>query len=241
MVGAVFLVGCASSSGNSDFAPAAYVTAQQGGVRDAAARADAAAEAAKAMAEVSPGNKAYKIGPLDVLEVSVFRVPELTKTVQVSDLGTIYYPVVGEIKAGGKTAQQLEHDLAKKLSNQVQSPQVSVLVREYNSQRITIEGSVKTPNVYAMKGPTSLVQAMAMAGGIDADIASGDIVVFRTIDGVRSAARFDLDSVKNGAAPDPQLQPNDVVIVDTSTSKVYLNRFLKVLPIATTAAYFSAL
>jgi polysaccharide export outer membrane protein len=225
---------------SSEFAPAAYVGSDKSGASDdPALKASAASEAAVLTSTVTQGNASYKIGPLDVLEISVFRVPDLTKVVQVSDVGTVDYPLVGEMKAAGKSAHQLEGDLAKKLGDKyVKSPQVSVLVREYNSQRITVEGSVKTPGVFPLKGPTTLVQAIAMSGGIDSSVASGDIVVFRTIDGVRSAARFDIEAVKKGTAPDPHLQPNDVVIVDTSSSKVAMNNILRFLPIAGGAAMF---
>jgi polysaccharide biosynthesis/export protein len=245
VVGAASLGGCASSSSNmnSEFAPAAYTEHEQSNVSvDPALQASAAAEADKLTSTVMPGNAAYKIGPMDVLEISVFRVQDLTKVVQVSDVGTIDYPLVGEFRAAGKTAHQLEGEVAKKLGDKyVQKPQVSVLVREYNSQRITIEGSVRNPGVFPMKGSTSLVSAIAMAGGIDSTVASGDIIVFRTIDGVRSAARFDIEMVKKGTAPDPHLQPNDVLIVDTSSTKVALNNVLRFLPLATTAAVFTAL
>jgi len=242
---AAMLAGCASSSSgtSSEFTPAAYTANDKPTVSvEPALRASAEDEAAILTSSATQGNAAYKIGALDVLEISVFRVPDLTKVVQVSDIGTIDYPLVGEFRAAGKTAHQLEGEVAKKLGDKyVQKPQVSVLVREYNSQRITIEGSVHTPGVYPMKGQTSLVQAIAMSGGINADVSSGDIVVFRTIDGVRSAARFDIDAVKKGTAPDPHMQPNDVIIVETSTGKVVMNNILKFLPLATTAAVFTAL
>jgi polysaccharide biosynthesis/export protein len=236
---AVCLGGCGASSGSSNFAPAQYLAANSAATGDPATRANAAGEAAKITSTATPGNSAYKIGPLDLLEITVFRVPDLTKTVQVSDMGTIEYPLVGEVKAAGKTAHEIEKDLEQKLGGKyIRSPQVTVLIKEYNSQRITIEGSVKTPGIYPMKGPTSLVQAIALSGGVDATVASGDIVIFRTIDGVRSAARFDIDSVKKGDAPDPELQPNDLVIVGTSDTKLALNNVLRVLPLATSAAIF---
>jgi polysaccharide biosynthesis/export protein len=241
----ISLAGCASSSSNtsSEFSPAAYTANDRSVVTaDPALMASAENEASKATSEATPGNVAYKIGPLDVLEISVFRVPDMAKIAQVSDVGTIDYPLVGEFRAAGKSARQLEVEIAKKLGDKyVKNPQVSVLVREYNSQRITVEGAVHTPGVFPLKGPTSLVQAIAMSGGINADVSSGAIVVFRTVSGVRSAARFDIDAVKKGTAPDPQLEPNDVVIVDTSTDKTVLNNILKLLPLATTAAVFTAL
>ena len=206
----------------------------------AAERTGALAQAAdKFTAVATPGNSAYKIGPLDVLDVQVFQVPDLTRSVQVADTGTINYPLVGEIQATGKTAHELESDLTKKLgAKYLQSPQVTVFIKEYNSQRITVEGSVKNTGIFPMKGQTTLMQALALAGDVDMNVASGDVVIFRTIDGKRSAARFDFDSIKTGKTQDPQLQPNDVLVVDTSPTKVALYHFLQVLPVAGAAAMF---
>ena len=222
----------ASSSAGSGFAPT-----------DAATHSAAASQAADKLTSVAkPGSSVYEIGPLDVLDVSVFKVPDLTKTVQVDEDGTINFPLVGDVKAAGRTAHQLEQDLTQRLSAKyLRSPQVTVFVKEYNSQRVTVEGSVRNSGVYTIKGRTTLIQVMAMAGGVNIDTASGDIVIFRTVDGTRSAARFDIDAIKSGQANDPELQPGDVVVVDTSATKVALGNILKVLPLATTAAVFSGM
>lgn len=244
------LAGCAASSSSAGFAnagndpPGSGATAPDvtafAATRDAAVHSSAAAETAKKLtAGATPGNGAYKIGPLDVLDVSVFKVPDLSKTVQVGDDGNITYPLVGEVPAAGKTTHEVEKELERTLGTKyLRSPQVTVLVREYNSQRVTVEGSVKTPGVYAIKGETSLVQGLAMAGGVDSTVGSGDIVIFRTVDGKRSAARFDFDAITKGDAADPQLQPGDVVVADTSTAKVVLHNILSVLPLATASAIF---
>jgi polysaccharide export outer membrane protein len=258
MVGTVCLGGCAGSSGNSAAMNGAGGYNAQGVVEAnpdaagaasfvptaaAAAHPSAAAAAADKLTSVAtPGNAAYKIGPADVLDISVFKVPDLAKTVQVADDGTINYPLIGEVPVAGKTAHDLERDLAQRLGvKYLRSPQVSVLVKEFNSQRVTVSGSVKTAGVYGIKGNTTLLQVLAMAGDIDNTVASGDVVVFRTTDGQHTAARFDVDALKAGKADDPQMQPGDVVVVDTSATKVALGNVLKVLPIATTAAIFSGL
>jgi len=222
-----------SASSSTAFAPTAA----------AAAHSTAASEAAdKLTSAARPGNSAYMIGPLDVLDVQVFKVPDLAKTVQVADDGTINYPLIGDIHAAGKTAKQLEQELTQKLgAKYLRDPQVTVLIKEYNSQRVTVEGSVKTSGVYGIKGTTSLMQILAMAGGIDDNTASGAVVVFRTIDDVRSVARFDTDAIKKGTAEDPELAPGDVIVVDTSATKVAMENILKVVPLATTAAIFSGL
>jgi len=209
----------------------------------AAAHSSAASQAADALTSVAkPGNAAYKIGPLDVLEVSVFKVPDLNKEVQVAEDGSINYPLVGEVPAAGKSAQQLEQELTAKLgAKYLRNPQVTVMIKEYNSQRVTVSGSVKASGVYAIKGSTSLMQVIAMAGDVDTSTDSGDVVVFRTVDGQRSAAKFDIDDIKAGKASDPQVEPGDVIVVDSSTTKVALHNVLMALPLATSAAAFSAL
>ena len=199
----------------------------------------AAEAAAKLTSAATPGSNAYKIGPLDVLDVAVFKVPDLSKTVQVGEDGTITYPLIGQVHAAGRTAHDLEVDLKQKLGEKyLRSPQINVLVKEYNSQRVTISGAVKTTGVYAIKGRTTLLQVIAMAGDIDVSTASGDIVVFRTVDGQRTAARFEAEPIKNGKADDPEMLPGDVIVVDTSATKVALSNVLRVLPLATSAAVF---
>ena len=97
---------------------------------------------------------------------------------------------------------------------------------------------MKTTGVFAIKGRTTLLQVIAMAGDIDVSTASGDIVVFRTVDGQRTAARFEAEPIKNGKADDPEMLPGDVIVVDTSATKVALSNVLRVLPLATSAAVF---
>lgn len=183
------------------------------------------------IAAATPGNTAYKIGAQDVLEVVVFKVPELTRNVQVADTGTVNLPLLGEVPASGKTAQELERDLSARLgATYLRSPQVSVYVREFNSQRVTIEGAVKRPGIYPLRGKNSLIQLIAMAEGLDRDTASENVMVFRTHDGQRMAASFSLDDIREGRADDPAVQNGDVIVVPTSATKVVLSSFLKVTP-----------
>ncbi|MFA9476435.1 MAG: polysaccharide biosynthesis/export family protein, partial [Filomicrobium sp.] len=128
----------------------------------------------------TPGDVAYKIGPQDVLEISVFKVPELSKSAQVAEIGTINLPLLGEVPAAGKTARELERDLTAKLgAKYLQSPQVTVAVKEYNAQRVTIEGAIRKPGVYPIRSKTSLLQLTAMAEGLRDDAESSGIVIFR--------------------------------------------------------------
>jgi polysaccharide export outer membrane protein len=184
----------------------------------------------------TPGSTGYKIGPADVLDISVFKVPELARTVAVDDRGIINLPLLRDVHAGGKTARELERELAKKLGAKfLQSPQVTVSIKEYNSQRVTIEGAIKTPGVHALKGQTTLMQLVAMSGGLDSATSDSTIVVFRNTDGKRYAARFDFNAVKTGQAEDPLILPGDVVVANSSAFKSAWGDFLKALPIASFA------
>ncbi|HEX6002328.1 MAG TPA: polysaccharide biosynthesis/export family protein [Hyphomicrobiaceae bacterium] len=185
----------------------------------------------------TPGNSGYKIGPLDVIEFSVFKVPELTRTIQVGETGVVNLPLVGEVRAAGRTARELEHRLARQLgAKYLQSPQVTIIVKEYNSQRVTIEGAVKRPGVYPIRSKTSLLQVIATAEGLDS-ASDTTVVVFRHIDGKRLAARFDISQIRSGATKDPAIQSGDVIVAPTSAMKGAFDTILKSLPIATVFAF----
>jgi polysaccharide biosynthesis/export protein len=190
-----------------------------------------ASKAAELMtAAGTPGSAAYKIGPLDVIELSVFKVPELSRAVQVADSGTANFPLVGEVQVVGRTAQDVERDLTKQLgSKYLQNPQLTVFVKEYNSQRVTVEGAVKKPGVFPIRGRNSLLQFLAMAEGMDPN-AGSEILVFRQTDGKRAAAKFDLDDIRSGKIEDPVLQSGDVIVVPTSMMKESFNNLMKVVP-----------
>lgn len=191
-----------------------------------------AKEATKQFTSVAtPGDQGYKIGPQDVLEFTVFKVPELGKNVQVADTGTVNLPLVGEVRAAGRTASELERELERLLgAKYLQKPQVTILVKEFNSQRITIEGSVKKPGVYPVRGRTTLLQYVALAEGLD-PVADSTIVVFREVNGKRTAARFDITEIRAGNSVDPVLQAGDIVVVSNSAIKEGLNNVLKFLPL----------
>jgi len=178
----------------------------------------------------------YKIGAQDILDVSVFKVPELTKSVQVSETGSINLPLVGEVAVSGKSAQDVERDLTSKLgSRYLQNPQVTVLVKEFNSQKATVEGAVKKPGVYPLRGRNSLLQLIATAEGVD-EKSDATVVILRQSNGKKSAARFDLDAIRSGQSEDPVVQPGDVIVAGTSAVKEMFGNFLKVLPVTSVFA-----
>ena len=175
----------------------------------------------------------YRIGAQDLLAISVFGVEELNKEVRVNSNGQVSLPLIGAVMAGGKTIPELETELGKKYAGgYLQNPQVTVFVKEFTSQRITLEGAFKKPGIYPITGRTSLLQAVAMGGGVDDQIADlGGIVVMRNVGGKRMAAVYDLRQVRRGVIEDPQLYGDDIVVVEQSGSKTVLRRFVETMPV----------
>ena len=159
----------------------------------------------------------YRVGPLDLLEVSVFQVPDLNRTVRINTSGQISLPLIGAIRAGGRTVSELEVEIAARLEAQyLQSPQVTVFVKEFSSQRLTVEGAVKQPGIYPITGKTSLLQAIALAKGFEDLADQRSVIVFRMIEGKKMAALFDIRQIRAGELEDPQLYGDDIVVVETS-------------------------
>ncbi len=109
----------------------------------------------------------YVIGTGDVLDIIVWKQPDLTKTITVPAGGAITYPLLGRIKAAGLTADQLAGTIAEKLeTGYLRKPQVTVLIKEYNSQKIMVFGLVDRPGIYKLKGPTPVLDLISRIGGI---------------------------------------------------------------------------
>lgn len=174
----------------------------------------------------------YRIGPQDVLELSVFQLPELTGQFRVNSQGNITLPLLGPMQAAGKTVPALELEITEILSaDYLQNPQVSLFVREYTSQTITVEGAVGRPGIYSLKGQTSLLQAIVIAGGLSELANPKGIIVFREINGERLAAVFDIRDIRGGNVEDPQIYGNDLIIVDESGTRSAWGDVIKALPI----------
>lgn len=177
---------------------------------------------------VSPEMDEYQIGPHDLLEISVLHVPEATRTVRVNAQGFINLPLLGNLRAGGLTAGELEVILAARLSKDfLKDPQVNVFVKEAVSHRVLVEGSVVKLGVYPLAGKMTLMQVVAMAGGVAPLADTSNVRIFRhQPNGTREVMTFDLAAIQDGTAEDPVIKSNDVVIVGKSASATFVKTFL---------------
>jgi polysaccharide export outer membrane protein len=178
------------------------------------------------------GRPEYRIGPSDLLSVTVFQTKDLDREVRVDNAGQVSLPLIGAVEAAGRTAHELEADLATRYgARYLQDPQISVFVKEFASQRVTVDGAVGKPGIYPLTTRLSLLQAISLAEGLDDNASEHNVFVFRTVKGKRQFARFDLEAIRNGSNDDPEIQGEDVIVVDTSTGKVFLQNLIKVVPI----------
>lgn len=176
--------------------------------------------------------KDYLIGPLDTISVYVFKDPDLSlKDVQVDASGNILLPLIGRVQTAGKTAGEVSDEIAKRLGDRyLENPQVTVTVEIAVSQKVTVEGSVMQPGVYDIKGPTSLLEAVALAKGTTRTAALSQVAVFRIVNGQRVGGVFNLSDIRRGAALDPEIEGNDVVVVGFSSVKSGWRDVLSAVP-----------
>ncbi len=175
----------------------------------------------------------YLIGPLDTIDVTVYQEPDISaKALQVDASGQIALPLVGTVDVKGKTAAQLSAALEKILgAKYLRDPQVTVTVASSVSQKVSIQGEVSEPGVYPMTGPTTLLGVISMAKG-ETDVATlKQVVVFRTVNGQRMGAVFDVASIRRGLADDPVMEGNDMVVVGSSAAKKFWKDVVTAAPV----------
>jgi polysaccharide export outer membrane protein len=162
-----------------------------------------------------PDVSEYRIGREDVLEVVVWHEPELTRVVPVRPDGRISLPLVGELEAAGRTPTELQANVTRALAPYVRDgPQVAVLVREINASRVFVLGEVTKPGGFPLRGPLSVMQAIALAGG-RTEFAKDEVVWLRQQQAGKTE-RVSLsfrDLVQGEAAGALWLRPGDVLYV----------------------------
>ncbi len=157
----------------------------------------------------------YVIGPGDVLDISVWKEQALTKLVTVLPDGRISFPLVGAIMAGGKTLDQLSKELEKKLARFVPDLNLSVLVHQVNSMMVYVIGRVHNPGRFILNSNIDVMQALAMAGGLNPFAEQGNVKIFREAPGGKKIFDFDYDDVANGKKLEQNimLKRGDMIVV----------------------------
>jgi polysaccharide biosynthesis/export protein len=191
--------------------------------------------------DLTNSGRSYYVGPFDRLNIDVFGVAELAKReVQVDASGKISYPLAGTLQVAGLTPREIEQLLTVELkAKYIRDPQVTVNLTETVSQVIAVEGQVAKPGLYPVVGNLSLLRVMALAGGTTEFSKLNDVVIYRTVQGQRYAALYDLEQIRHGAYADPEVFANDVVMVGDSKSRRLFKDVLQALPALAAPIFFA--
>src|SRR5437016_3362630 len=169
-----------------------------------------------------------RLGPGDLIEISVFEVPELSQIkLRIPNSGQVTLPLVGSFPASGATALELQSQISNHLKTKfMHDPQVSVFVHEHKSQRVSVIGAVKQGGVFPMSGEVRLADALGQAamaaGGVSPAGDWDDVRLYRSRpDGTKEVTKYSMNDFENGQSG-PELQANDVVIVGKSAGKAVL-------------------
>ncbi|MFH1263184.1 MAG: polysaccharide biosynthesis/export family protein [Pseudomonadota bacterium] len=170
---------------------------------------------AKPEAEKEAPPETTAIGPDDVLQVDVWRHPELSKEVTVRPDGFISLPLVKDVATNGLSATSLAQVLREKFTEFVDDPEVTVIAKAVNSYKVYVLGKVTTSGMFTAKSPVSVVQVIAMAGGFTPFAKTSRVVVLRRSQGKDIRIVVDYDDIVRGRHPERNvmLKPGDTVIV----------------------------
>jgi polysaccharide export outer membrane protein len=177
-------------------------------------------------------NATAVLRPMDEVSMQVLGEPEYSiQSVKIAPDGYIDLPAAGRIKAAGRTPAELSVASAQALSRYLVAPKVSVNVIDFGSHKVTVEGSVNDPGVFAFAPDTTLLGAIALANGATRVAKLDQIAIFRNDDGQRMVAVFDLKKVRSGELVDPVLHPGDKVVVGFSGLAQAEQDFLQAVPL----------
>ncbi|HEY4741232.1 MAG TPA: polysaccharide biosynthesis/export family protein [Candidatus Acidoferrales bacterium] len=157
----------------------------------------------------------YTIGPQDVLDISVWKEPELTRSVPVRPDGKISLPLLNDVQAAGLTPSQLAAQITTNLKKFVTAPQVTVIVTAINSQRVFIIGEVLRPGAFPLLPGMTVLQALSSAGGFTQFASLGKIYVLRNENGTQTKHPFNYKAAINGKQVDQNflLKAGDQIVV----------------------------
>lgn len=157
----------------------------------------------------------YIIGPGDVLQIFVWKEPDLTRDVTVRVDGKITVPLLGDLAAAGRTPQQLGADLGKALGRFLSSPQVTLGVSQANSSRFYVMGQVNAPGVFPLAGRVSVLQGLALAGGLREFAKSDGIQIVRQSQGTQTFIPVNYKKLEDGRdiSQNILLRPGDTILV----------------------------
>lgn len=163
-----------------------------------AEQSNGGAAGAGGAASVDTDTSTYRLGPEDILEIFVWKEEEVSTTATVRPDGMISIPLLGELRASGRTPAEVQREITEGLQEYLDSPEVSVLVKEINSPKISVLGEVRDAGRFLLRQTTNVLDAVAMAGGFTEYADRGDVVVIRGSGSALERHRIDVNDLLKG-------------------------------------------
>lgn len=188
-------------------------------------------------ADVVRSTRSAFVGPFSELRVEVFGVPEMQRDVMADGEGNFAFPLIGTVAAAGKTPSVISEEIRSKLAGRyVRNPHVTVNFKSsanplaVQSMSVTVDGQVNRAGSYPVVGRVTLMRAVALAGGLTEYAKLQDVVVFRDVGGKKYVGIYNLEGIRRGNYADPEIFPNDVVIVGDSPQRRQFKDILTITP-----------
>lgn len=158
---------------------------------------------------------AFVLGPGDMLQIAVWRDEDLTREVLVRPDGKVSFPLINEVQAAGRTVEELREDVEKRIAEWVPDSPVSVVLTSLGSPQVFVVGKVARPGAYLMSGRMSVIQVLALAGGMTTFSDDDDILIVRPGENGETLFRFDYSKLEKGKKLEQNIQllPGDTIIV----------------------------
>lgn len=236
MLAALCFMGGCNSTANTGAAPSDILSLQSGAGN---ATADGSLRLVKSLpAPAGTRDGAEQLlSANDVLEINVYNTGSLNRVVQVDSSGLISLPLIGVQTAAGKSVRQLEQELERAYgASYLQSPDITVFLKESASQRVTIDGEVAKAGLYPVAANTTLLDAIALAGGLRDIADQTKVYVFRDVGGTKLVANYNVEHIRSGRLANPRIYGGDVIMVFTSKSRVAMNNLKEALGMAANAS-----
>lgn len=155
-----------------------------------------------------------RLGPGDVIEIRVYRQPEMSAEYTVPSDGTVTFPLIGFVQVRDRSCEEIQEDITRRLGEEfLRNPSVSCRIQALNSLRVVVSGEVKTPGRFPYSDSLTVVEAIALAQGLTPSAASDRVVITRVIEGQATEIQVPLRAILAGRAPNFRLWPNDIVTV----------------------------
>ena len=163
----------------------------------------------------SPERLAYTVNPGDVLSITVWKEEDLQRQVIIRPDGAFSFPLAGDIRAEGKSIEQIRQAVAEQLEKYIPDPVVTVAAESLAGNRVYVIGQVQRPGEFQAGGQVDVMQALSMGGGMTTFAQLGDIKILRRVNGVLIAIPFDYKDIEKGKRLNQNilLEPGDVVVV----------------------------